>query len=85
MQVFNLLLLVRRYLDNLEITSPELAHWLCDTIPAQCPFERNISLFGRHLFHVPPLCKLNPCYEQLTGLRWRALCYLADECGELVV
>lgn len=85
MQVFNLLLLVRRYLDNLEITSPELARWLCHTIPAQCPFERNISLFGHHLFHIPPLCKLNPCYEQLARLRWRALCYLADECGEFVV
>jgi Mo-dependent nitrogenase C-terminus len=84
MQVFNLLLLVKNYLDNLEITSPELARWLCHAIPAQCPFERNISLFGHHLFHIPPLCKLNPCYEQLVGLRWRALCYLADECGEFV-
>lgn len=85
MQVFNLLLLLQRYLDNLEINSPELARWLCNTIPSQCPFERDISLFGHHLFHIPPLCKLNPFYEQLTGLRWRALCYLADECGEFVV
>lgn len=85
MQVFNLLLLSRNYLDNLEVTSPELARWLCSNIPAQCPFERNINLFGRHLFHIPPLCKFNPFYEQLTGLRWRALCYLADECGEFVV
>jgi Mo-dependent nitrogenase C-terminus len=85
MQVFNLLLLLRSYLDNLEVASPELARWLCNSIPAQCPFERNVSLFGHHLFHIPPLCKLNPFYEQLTGLRWRALCYLADECGEFVV
>jgi Mo-dependent nitrogenase C-terminus len=84
MQLFNLLVIVRNYLDNLEITSPELARWLCHRIPAQCPFERNISLFGHHFFRIPPLCKLNPYYEQLVGLRWRALCYLADECGEFV-
>jgi hypothetical protein len=28
------------------------------------------------------LCKLNPLYEQLVGLRFRALSYLADDCGE---
>jgi hypothetical protein len=85
MPVFKLLLLVQHHLDNLEITGPKLARWLCQVIPAQCPFERDISLFGHHLFRIPPLCKLNPCYEQLIGLRWRALCYLADECGEFVV
>jgi hypothetical protein len=28
------------------------------------------------------MCKLNPFYEQLVGLRFKALCYLADVCGE---
>jgi hypothetical protein len=84
-QAFDLLWPLRKYLDNLEINSPELARWLCQMIPAQCPFERNITLFGHHLFHIPPLCKLNPLYEQFVGLRWRAMCYLADECGDLVV
>jgi hypothetical protein len=37
---------------------------------------------GRKLFHIPPLCKLNPLYEEVVSLRFRALCYLADECGE---
>ncbi|MDY7024694.1 MAG: Mo-dependent nitrogenase C-terminal domain-containing protein, partial [Cyanobacteriota bacterium] len=32
--------------------------------------------------HIPPLCKLNPVYDELISLRFRALCYLADECGE---
>ncbi len=36
----------------------------------------------RTLLSIPPLCKLNPLYEQVVGLRFRALCYLADECGE---
>jgi len=48
----------------------------------QCPFEQDIYLFGRKIGHIPPLCKLNPLYEELIGLRFRALCYLADECGQ---
>ncbi len=73
---------VRKWLENVEIHSPKLAHLLCRAIPAQCPFERDIKLFGRRLFHIPPMCKLNPVYEQVVTLRFKALCYLADECGE---
>ena len=51
-------------------------------IPAQCPFERDVKVFGHTLFHIPPLCKLNPLYEEVVALRFRAMCYLADECGE---
>jgi hypothetical protein len=74
--------LIREWLEGIEIHDPKLAHFLCKTIPAQCPFERDIILFGRKLFHIPPMCKLNPFYEQVVGLRFKALCYLADECGE---
>lgn len=73
---------LRHWLDTIEVTNPEMAHLLCKLIPAQCPFERDVKLFGHTLFHIPPLCKLNPFYEQLVSLRFRALCYLADECGE---
>lgn len=76
----SLLQLVRQWLDNIEIHQPQLAQYLCQLIPAQCPFERNIK-WGYTTIHIPPLCKLNPLYEQLVGLRFRALCYLADECG----
>lgn len=72
----------RQWLNNLKVNTPELAHWLCKAIPAQCPFERDVKLFGRTLFHIPPMCKLNPLYEEVVALRFRALCYLADECGE---
>jgi hypothetical protein len=75
-----LLQLIRQWLDNIEIHHPQLAQWLCQLIPAQCPFERNIK-WGNIIIHIPPLCKLNPLYEQLVGLRFRALSYLADECG----
>jgi Mo-dependent nitrogenase C-terminus len=81
-QSVDLLRPLRSYLDGIEIENPELAQWLCQAIPAQCPFARDINLFGRHLFTIPPLCKLNPLYEEVVALRWRALCYLAEECGE---
>ncbi|WP_414754192.1 Mo-dependent nitrogenase C-terminal domain-containing protein [Anabaena sp. CCY 9910] len=73
---------LRRYLDSIEVSDRLLAHRLCQLIPAQCPFERDINLFGKTLLHIPPLCKLNPLYEEVVSLRFRALCYLADECGE---
>lgn len=73
---------LKQWLDRLEIRDQQLAHSLCKLIPAQCPFERDIKVCGRVLFHIPPLCKLNPFYDQFVGLRFRALCYLADECGE---
>lgn len=73
---------VREWLDTMEVQDPKVARMLCKLIPSQCPFERDIKLFGRKLVHIPPLCKLNPLYEQLVGLRFRALSYLADDCGE---
>ncbi len=73
---------VRDWLDGISIDDPRLARFLCKTIPSQCPFERDVVLFGRKVVHIPPMCKLNPLYEQLVGLRFRALSYLADDCDE---
>jgi hypothetical protein len=73
---------VRQWLESIEIHTPKVARFLCKLIPAQCPFERDIKFFGHTVFHIPPLCKLNPLYEQVVSLRFRSLCYLADECGE---
>lgn len=73
---------LRQRLDSFEIQNPQIAKFIAKSIPAQCPFERDIILFGRKVGHIPPMCKLNPFYDQLVGLRFRALCYLADRCGE---
>jgi tellurite resistance protein len=73
---------LRDWLDGLEIHDPSVARFLCKLIPSQCPFERDVKLFGRKIIHIPPLCKINPLYEQLVGLRFRALSYLADDCKE---
>ncbi len=73
---------LRHWLDGLDIQDPRVARFLCKMIPSQCPFERDITLFGKKIVHIPPMCKINPLYEQLVGLRFRALSYLADKCGE---
>lgn len=73
---------LRKWLDNIQVSDRLLAHRLCKYIPAQCPFERDVKVFGKTLFHIPPMCKLNPLYEEVVGLRFKAMCYLADTCGE---
>jgi tellurite resistance protein len=72
----------REWLDQFEVHDPRLARFVCKLIPSQCPFERDVVLFNKKLVHIPPMCKINPLYEQLVGLRFRALSYLADDCGE---
>ena len=81
-QHLDLLKSLRCWLDSIEIDNPKQAHFVSKLIPAQCPFERDIKIFGRTVAHIPPLCKLNPLYDQLVFLRFRALCYLVDVCGE---
>lgn len=73
---------IRNYLNAININSPSVAHVLCRCIPSQCPFERDICCFGLIIAHIPPLCKLNPFYEEIVTLRFQALSYLADVCGE---
>jgi len=67
---------VKDWLEGMQVKDPRLAKFVCKVIPPQCPFERDINLFGRKVAHIPPLCKLNPLYEQFTMLRFRSLSYL---------
>ena len=76
-QRFNLLAYLKVSLSRVEIKNRRLAHLIARVIPAQCPFERDISLFGKE-FHIPPMCKLNPFYDELVALRFKALEYLSD-------
>ncbi|MDX2098235.1 MAG: Mo-dependent nitrogenase C-terminal domain-containing protein [Leptolyngbyaceae cyanobacterium bins.59] len=73
---------IRQWLDRIEVNDQKAARLYARLIPAQCPFERDILLFGKKVGHIPPLCKFNPFYEELVALRFRALCYLVDQCGE---
>jgi hypothetical protein len=68
---------IRNWLSAIEIHNSRVAHLLSRMIPASCPFERDITLFGHILAHIPPLCKFNPFYDQIVELRFKALVYLA--------
>ena len=78
----NLLKPVKNWLDGMDVGDPRVARFICKMVPSQCPFERDVVLFGKKIIHIPPMCKLNPLYEQLVGLRFRSLSFLADECKE---
>ena len=70
---------VKEWLDHMDIHDSRLANLICKVIPAQCPFERDIVLFGRKIMHIPAMCEINPLYDQLVGLRFRSLNYLAEK------
>lgn len=78
----NVLAPVQNWLDHIEFQQADRARLTARLIPASCPFARDIKFMGRLLFSIPPMCKLNPLYLQLLGLRMRAVTYLADELGE---
>jgi len=73
---------IRQWLKQLQIKDTKIAHKICRLIPAQCPFATKIQFFGRTIVTIPPLCKINPFYDDLMELRFRAMCYLVDDCGE---
>lgn len=86
MQSLNLIFLkvnplhqIRNWLDSVEIHNSTVAYVLCQIIPASCPFAREVKLFNNILFVIPPLCKLNPLYNQLMGLRFKSLVCLANQ------
>lgn len=69
----NVLNPIREWLDSVEIQNPKVAQVICHVIPASCPFARTVKVGDHVLFVIPPLCKLNPLYEQFVGLRFRSL------------
>lgn len=79
---FDLLKPLRQKIDSFEIQKSQTAHRIAKLIPAQCPFERTIKILGHVIINIPPLCKLNPLYDEFVFLRFRALCFLVDRCGE---
>jgi hypothetical protein len=76
---------VRKIVDSLQFHKGmnAVAREIALRIPGACPFERDVKVFGVVLFHIPPLCKLNPLYEEFVGLRNRALIFLEGE-GESI-
>lgn len=65
---------LRYWLSTIEIRHIKLAQLLAK-LPGTCPFARKFQLLG-HTFSVPPLCHLNPFYNEIMELRWRAIVFL---------
>ncbi len=69
---------IKKRLESLEINHKETAEKIVNLIPSQCPFAREIRFFNHLILKIPPLCKLNPFYEDLIMLRFRALSFLCE-------
>jgi tellurite resistance protein len=69
---------LKAWLDGLDPADPAVARFLTRLIPARCPFEREIKLFGHKIVHIPPMCTINPLYDQLVALRLRCLTSLEE-------
>ena len=69
---------LNQLIEGIEVRDFRVAKFLTDIIPGTCPFERDIQFYGHKLFHIPPLCKLNPLYDSLMVLRFRAMNYLSE-------
>ena len=65
--------LLKQWLNDLDPRDERIPSFIVHLIPSQCPFERDIILFGRKMVHIPPMCKINPLYEQLVALPFRCL------------
>ncbi len=70
---------VKEWLDAFDPCDERIASFIVQLIPPQCPFERDILLFGLKLVHIPALCKVNPLFDQLVALRFRCLGHLTLE------
>jgi hypothetical protein len=70
---------IRDLLDQLVFHDTATALSVVRRIPGACPFERTFVWRGKVVLSIPPLCKLNPLFPEIQGLRFRALTYLADE------
>jgi hypothetical protein len=68
---------LKKALSGISITNAIQATLLKGLIPSTCPFARTIHL-GTYKLVIPPLCKINPLYEELMLLRYKADCYLAE-------
>ena len=65
---------LRQALNGVKISNSRTAHLICRLIPSRCPFERTFYVAGKKIY-IPPLCQLNPLYNEVVALRMRALAY----------
>ncbi|MGY2753812.1 hypothetical protein ACVW0Q_002600 [Thermostichus sp. MS-CIW-21] len=61
----DLLAPLQKWLDGIQVCDAKVARFLCRMIPGQCPFEREVVLFGRKVMHIPPCAS-----STLSTTRW---------------
>jgi hypothetical protein len=59
-----------------KVWTRELAERWIDSIPAKCPFERQLWYGNKLIMYIPPLCPFNPLSKQLYSIRLEAQTYL---------
>ena len=64
-------------LETKEFMAKLINQLIITVIPATCPFAKTFQVAG-FTITIPPLCKLNPFYNQLMELRFNALSELAS-------
>lgn len=67
---------LRRWLNGIGPRHAAVARLLVRLIPARCPFERDVVIAGHTLVQIPPLCRINPLFDEVSALRFRSLCLL---------
>lgn len=55
---------------------------ICELMPSQCPFKREIYFQNHKLFQIFSLGPFNPVYEKVIVFRFREFSYLADQCSK---
>lgn len=77
--------LVRVSINSASAFSEADALFIVGFIPSTCPFERDVYLYKLKLFHIPPICKINPYYKEIVNLKLRAIdSLLLDHNYELI-
>lgn len=68
--------ILKKQLNCWTVERSSTARLILSLIPASCPFARTVRLGGWTIARIPPLCKINPLYDELMALRFRALCQI---------
>jgi hypothetical protein len=55
---------LRQWVSHLRVETPRRARKVAELIPAQCPFERDIVLYGRSIAHIPPPVQAQPSLQR---------------------
>lgn len=70
---YSLISAFKEALNNFEFTNKDRAERFVKLIPNSCPFAREVKAFGKTIVNIPPLCKINPLYEEIMMLKFRTI------------